>query len=110
MPIRPLYLGRNGAAARVVVAVVDEVDAAAVAAAVARLVVGWICSLTFAVSSGKVRNSAEHAAIAEAANDVCRGSGGPVGGGLIFLKFTVKVVEINAFVFTSSFLFFSLQS
>lgn len=74
MPIRPLYLGRNGGAAAF--AVDDDIDAAAFA-----LLVGWICSLTLAVSSGRVRNSAEHAAIAEAAKDLCRGRGGPVGGG-----------------------------
>ena len=44
------------------------------------------------MSSGSVRNSAEHAAIAEAANDLCSGSGGPVGGGLIFLFLSFCVV------------------
>lgn len=39
------------------------------------------CSLTLAVSRGRVTSSAEEAASAAAANALCSGSGGPVDGG-----------------------------
>ena len=84
VPIRPLYFGRIGGAEEEAVA--DD-DAAAAAVFAELVIVGWICSLTLAVSRGSVRNSAEQAAIAEAANDLCKGSGGPLGGGLIFSVF-----------------------
>lgn len=62
------------------------------------------------MSSGNVKNSAEHAAIAEAAKDLCSGSGGPVGGGLIFLFNFLAFSDLRSSIrFHSDTIFFVLS-